>query len=410
MAVVAGVLYNGVLAFLNARGLVMNMTYVTLSEVLILALAAGLIFFSGFTEKDISPLSFGYFGLVVAVIMCFLNERAYADGARIFAIITVFFILGSRVDLRWVDRCFGILTTAVLVVLLIELVSTSDYVYLFKPASYFEVTRGIEKFSWDKTGLFKNSLGFEGRLSLNPFSKFRTSSLFLEQVSLANFGGVIIVFLLARWSQLSFKVKTLHSVGLVMILLTTSTRTSIALAGLGLLGYWVYPYLSRFWTLALAPVLLIVSWLIVFYHGASNEDDVAGRLSRTIVSLSGLNADSYLGARTDLLPFFADSGYTYLVTATTIFGALAFWIFVSLILPQRTDAEKRCAWATASYFFINLLISGNAVFSIKTAAPLWFLMGSLYGLSRFNSIRDGSDSSGSATRRIHRSARQRLFG
>ena len=219
-------------------------------------------------------------------------------------------MLGSRVKISYVDRTFTILSAIVLLVLILEISSTADYVYLFKPAAYFEATRGIEKFSWDKTGLFKNSLGFEGRLSLNPFSKFRTSSVFLEQVSLANFGGVIIVYLLSRWSEISRSTRALHYVCLIMILLTTSTRTSIALAGIGLLGYWIYPKLNRPATLALAPILLLVSWFIVLYKGASDEDDLAGRLSRTIRSLASLNADSYLGARADLLPLFADSGYT----------------------------------------------------------------------------------------------------
>ena len=383
---VAGVVYNGVLAFLFARGFPMSSSIVAVSEMAILSVAVGLLLLTRFEPTDIVPVGFGYLGIAIAVVMSLVNQRFFVDGARIFAIVAIFVLLGSRLRMPSVDRCFVILTSVVLGVLIVELASTPLYVWIFKPAAYYEATRGVEKFFLNKSGLFRNSLGFQGRLSLNPFSDFRTSSIFIEQVSLANYAGVLIVFLLTRWRALARNVRILHAVALVLILLTNSTRTSIGLAMIGLLGYWIYPRLNRMATLAVAPVLLAISLATVLFGNASTSDDIAGRLSKTIGALRALGADSLLGARVDLLPQYGDSGYPYLITATTVVGAFAFWLFASLLLRQRTIDEKRCAWAAALYFFINLLIGGTAVFSIKVAAPLWLLIGCLYARSAEDAV------------------------
>ncbi|MBD8639447.1 hypothetical protein [Sphingomonas sp. CFBP 13733] len=57
----------------------------------------------------------------------------------------------------------------------------------------------MEVSEFNETGLFNNAAGFESRFSFGVFSGARTSSVFLEQVSNANFAGILCVFLVATW-------------------------------------------------------------------------------------------------------------------------------------------------------------------------------------------------------------------
>jgi len=71
-----------------------------------------------------------------------------------------------------------------------------------------------------------------------------------------------------------------------------------------------------------------------------------------------------------------DSGYLYLIYSQTGLGFLAFWLYTSLIVPAVNTANKRFANGLGIFIAVNLLI-GAGIFTIKVAAPLWFIAGYL---------------------------------
>lgn len=373
---VAGCFYTGLLAFLSARGLPVSSALLTIAELAILGTGALLLLAGGLREQDAGPLAFIWLSLFTAVVLSIANDRPFPDGARNFLIISVFTMLGLRLRLVTVDRCFALLSLVVLAFLVLEIVSTAGYVAVFQPAAYFSKARGVEEFSLDQSGLFRNALGYQGRFSLN-IASHRTASIFIEQVSLANFASVIEIYLVSRWRTLGGWARALHLATVVLILLTNSSRTSSSLAFATLIGYWVYSRLSRYLNVVVPPLLLVTGVLVAITHPDAAGDNFAGRILHTMTELYRTDLAALFGGEVDKVGQFMDSGYPYVIYSTTIFGLLALWAYVTMFLPQKDAEQKRCAWATTLYIFVNMLIGGTAIFSMKVSAPLWLLAGAL---------------------------------
>ncbi len=70
-----------------------------------------------------------------------------------------------------------------------------------------------------------------------------------------------------------------------------------------------------------------------------------------------------------------DSGYTYILYGQAIWGFIAFLILLPAVLPYGTASARRFSHAVMIFYTVNLSVSGSTIFSIKTAAVLWFLIG-----------------------------------
>jgi hypothetical protein len=375
LTVLAG-LYNALLAIVNAHAVRLGMPHVVASEALILGIG-GLIAYRrhGLRPDDWPVLVLLYLFVVIATFLSLLNGFLFADPVRNIAIIAVFVILGRRAEAAEVDRAFLWLTVATLAVLILEMAASAAYVAIFAPASYYEATRGVAKSIYEDTGLFGAATGFASRFSFGIFTDHRTASVFLEQVSLANYASVLCIYLLATWQRLLRGRRILFVATVILILVTNNTRTSSALALVALAGYFLFPLLPRIATLLYAPLVLGIAFVVVGDHPVFGQDDLAGRLSITVEALRSFTAPMLLGTAVPRARTFLDTGYGYIIASSTIFGLLSFWFFVAHVVRQRDTAERRTANMLSIYVFANLLIGGTAIFSIKIAAPLWLLIG-----------------------------------
>lgn len=375
--VLAGVGYNALLAFLGARGLPVGRALVAVTEILLLAAAALVLMRSGIGRRDTPATALVAFFIVNAVVLSLVNGAPYVDMARNAAVIGIFLMLGLRVGERTVHRTFVVAAVAVGAVLLLEGLSVTSYAAVFEPGRYFEETRGISRFELDEIGLFANALGFDDRFSILNLIAHRTSSLFLEQVSLANFATVLTVFLVAMWPRLRLPVRILFPLLITAILVTNNSRTALAIALAAPIVYLLAPKLPRMVTLGLMPLILAMALIVSQTAPPSTQDDLVGRLSLTIRTLYELDLPALLGARATEAADFLDSGYTFVIYASSAIGLIVLWLFYSLVPTGSGPALKRAGLMTGLYLFINLTVSGTSIFSIKTAALLWFLIGFL---------------------------------
>ena len=375
LIVLGAVCYNAALAFLNARGLIMQRSDVALAEIALLFTGGLIIVACGPRQGDAAPAALGTFFVLNALIVSMVNNTIFVDMARNVGIIAVFMLLGLRASSRAVDRTFLIAALLVLCALLLEMIYVDTYVRLFQPAQYFFQTRGIGEFSLDKSGLFRNSLMVQNRFSFLSLSDHRTSSLFLEQVSLANFSTIVVMYLVIRWQALSRWTRFFFIALTILILLSNDTRTGTTLALLAPLVYWLAPRSKRWVPLMCMPAALSAALAVVLLTPHAQGDNLAGRLHTTITTLGAMPISSILGATGPLAPKFADSGYTYVTYASSIFGMVALWLFAALILPAANATQKRCALMLNLFLSANLLIGGTAVFTIKVAALMWLLVG-----------------------------------
>jgi hypothetical protein len=375
--VLAAVFYNAVLAFANAHGISINRAMVAITEGIVLAAALMLVVSSGRRSIDSAGFALFAFFLGNALLVSLLSGALFVDMARNGAIIVLFMLLGSRIDQRTLKACFLIVSVLIAACLVLELVSVKSYAALLQPGTYFAQTRGIALADIDELGLFRNAVWYEGRFAISSISNHRTASLFLEQVSLANFSTVLVIYLVAMWKRIHFGVRAFYIGLIALILLSNNTRAGLALAIGAPIVYWAAPRLSRYATLAVMPLILIAGTIITYSLPPSKEDTFVGRVGLTIRSLADLDPMALIGAKAPAAIDFVDSGYTYLIYATSLLGMLVMWLLFSLASGGRNVDQRRCGLMLSLFVFINLLIAGNAVFTIKIAALIWLLVGFL---------------------------------
>ncbi|MCW3796550.1 hypothetical protein OMW55_01840 [Sphingomonas sp. BN140010] len=375
--VLAGVLYNAVLSFLNGHAMSVSYALVVVTEIAVLGVAALTLLRTGLRPTDNPALALLGFFLVDACLVSLASGALFVDMARNASIIAIFSMIGMRTEERTVRRIVAILAGLIFAFLLLESVSVQSYADLLAPGLYFEQTRGISRFELDEIGLFANAVGFADRFSILNIVGHRTSSLFLEQVSLANYATVLTTFLVCMWQGTSKKARVAYIFLIVFILVTNNSRTALAISLAAPLVYWAAPKLPRFINLALMPTVLVAAFIVAATSPPTKEDNLVGRLSLTVKTLKELDVTALLGGSATEAAKFADSGYTYLIYASSIIGLLVLWLFFSLVLAGERADQKRGSMMISLYLFLNLTVSGTSVFSIKTAALLWLLVGFL---------------------------------
>ncbi len=218
----------------------------------------------------------------------------------------------------------------------------------------------------------------------------RACSIFLEQVSLANFAIVLAIFLACDWSEISVTKKAFFAGLIGLILVTTNSRLALGLTLLTPVACLVTLRWNRYLPLLVMPVTLLLSALVSM-DSSNYSDTLQGRLNKTIQALANLDWGAISGTKAFRAPGFADSGYAYVIYAGTILGMIVLWLFVSLAASQDKPKLLRCNLLLNIYIFSSLTVSGNSVFSIKTAALLWLLVGNLRAGALASAAAEGPD-------------------
>lgn len=373
---VLGVIYNALLAFINHNVMPLGSSPVVLSEILLLAVSFGYLLRKGLFEEDLVPLGYLLATIFLTIYVMAINRAAYIDHLRNVLIIFAFTVMGRWVNERTLKLTFKICCLAVLAVLVCEIVSTPAYVALFHPAEYFLNTRGVPPATYSDSGLFRGALGFEGRFSFGLIDH-RSSSIFLEQVSLANFCGVMVIYLVSFANRLRLADRMLFVATVVLILLTNDTRTMLIFSIVSLAGYVVYPWIPKICDFLMMPAIVLAGFGIHAFRPDAHEDDFVGRISGTIRNILAMDLPATLGLELDKATVYVDSGYVYITYGATIFGLILFWLFVAFYPAGETANQKRLSHALSLFMFLNLMIGSTAIFSMKTAGLVWLLVGYL---------------------------------
>ena len=374
LVTIGAVLYNAVLALASASGLAVGAPHVMATEAAVLAVVTLMIGVTGLRRGDAPATLFLVFFVVSALVISFMSEGLFLPLVRGAAVIALFLMVGYRVQAGTLRRVFAVIALLVFAVLALEIAFPSLYVRLFEPGRYYEGTRGIEQLE-TVDGLFRNASGFEGRFTLARFLDHRAGSLFLEPVSLGNFAVVLTGFLLSFWGRLRRIEKISYCALILTILLSTNSRILLGFILLAPLIATAGGWMGRANRLLLMPAILAIAALLYTFGPAIEGDNLVGRIGLAIRSLADLDLAALAGGQSDLAASATDSGYAYVIYAGSILGLLALWVFVTTVLPDSSATQRKLGLFVALYVFLNLLISGNSVFSIKVAALLWLLVG-----------------------------------
>ncbi len=377
--VILAIFYNAFLAVINAHVMTLGSAHVAASEALILGMVLAFLLFNLKKIPDILPHVLFLLGMCSLSLWVMLtNDATYVKILRDIFIIVAFMLLGTFLSSQQIIRIFKILMMAVLAVAVVEIFATDLYVLLFEPEQYFYTTRGIEPFAYSDSGLFRNSLGYSSRFSFNFLSEHRISSLFLEQVSLANFAMITLIFMVGFSKVLQKREVLFFLLGSIFLILVNDTRTGALFALAMIPCFYLAPLFPKWIAVTFIPGFLLVSTLL-FYDPTQTSltDSFSGRIGFTLYLLSEADLPTLLKGNLAGINDVADSGYSYIIYATTLFGLILYWLYVSLIVRADAAGSKRCVFALNVFITINLMI-GAAIFTIKVAAPMWVMMGYLY--------------------------------
>lgn len=368
------VMYNGLLALINAHVMPLGFAHVALVEIGLLFISLMYLLYRGLSQEALPVVVLVGFFAIVMLYTSVANGMLFVDFFRNVLIIAVFCQLGAMTDGRTVEFVFRICCICVLSVLLVEIFFTKIYEDLLYPALYFTNTRGLEQISFGGSKIFQNAINIPGRFSFG-LSDHRTASLFLEQVSLANFSGVLDVYLVSRFSRIKRFDRILMVSTVILILLTNDSRSMLAFSMICLGGYFIFPKLSNVLRPLVMPVVLCAGALVFLMRPDASGDTLDGRIVLTMKGFLNLDFVELLALNVRVIGNFADSGYIYVINAGTVFGLIAFWLFVTFYPGGQSDDQKRCAFALGTFIFLNMMIGGTAIFSIKVGALIWLLVG-----------------------------------
>lgn len=369
--------YNAILAILNYYIITINNNLATIAELTIVFISIIYIYIN----KNEHKLTRHYFfyGIIIC-LSCWtfaFNGCFYTRFIHQMLLMTVFVILGTITNEHTIKSTFKIITFIVITVLFIELLYTRIYIEIFHPAYYYFTTRGIAP--WGGTGLYNGSVAIsDTRFSFGILHTHRLSSIFLEQVSLANYSMVVALYLLGYWKKLSFTEKFLYIFTITMILLGNDTRTGTSIIIILFSGYWIFPKLPKNIQVFITPITILLCFVLFYDPSISLDnwsDDLKGRIGLTLYLLKDIDFSTLIGGNLGvMLSHTQDSGYVYILYCSTFLGLITYWLYTSLLLPQETIASKRLSYGLVIFISANLMI-GAAVFTIKIAAPLWIIVG-----------------------------------
>ena len=291
---VASVIYNSVLAIINAHVTPLGFSHVAAAEIMILFVGFMFIAYKGLGREDGGVVLLALFTALLSFYISLINQIAFIDYLRNILIIFCFATLGSWSNRATIHSAFMLSLALVMAVLLCEIFALTLYADLFEPGYYFETTRGLKPPEWDRTGLFGNALGFEGRLSFGLIGH-RASSLFLEQVSLSNFAGVMMMYTLYFWDDMTRRKRLLLVACIALILLTTASRTMLTFSAVCLLGYFVFPLLPKLLSLLTMPLILLAGTMLYVLNPDAKGDNLNGRIVLTMRHVFDMDIYGFLG-------------------------------------------------------------------------------------------------------------------
>ena len=391
LIIFAAVAFNAGLSYLNAHVVAVSSKTVILSEILIIV-SAMLVSYRALKITHICLiLAVVLYTLSLALFRANVSPEAGVDVkiVRDFLIPIVFFILGLRVsDLKTADGVVSRITILILAFALFEYFFLETYLNFFNVIQYYIARGAVEETAWALDvagGLMISGIrpADQGRNLLSFLGDHRVSSLFLEPISLGNYGCIVVMWAVIR-SRMTGQFYIWSFLAAASLIVLSDTRFDAFFLVLGIFMLLTSVSVSSAMAFVL-PVVAMVLMIVLEIASGLNSDDITGygldaRLIYSGHVLLDFDILNWLGLKASRLQTF-DAGYAYVISNAGVIGLGVFWwLFLSL----KGDSRFFYAFRNASAaYFAALFCIGESQLTIKTAALHWFLMGAL-SIARVN--------------------------
>jgi len=375
--VLLSVLFNAMLAIINAHVVQLNMSVVAGTEFMIV-LAAQVTAFRNYRAQMLP-----WYGMMTFIVAFAILRGSYLGHfepkyIRDVMLIPTFVLLGMTVPFRRVKTGITILHVVVVAGVLFEALFTSAYAGLFDVRQYYIATRAFEATAfWDTTSdLFVSATRPEARF-FNFIDLHRVSSVFLEPVSLGNYVIILTTFLCANFSKFSIRYRAFLLAGIVIALVGCDGRLAAICSTIIVLGTLVAPRLPPKITVLYLPAIVIGAFVFVFTtYPDAHQDNFSGRVAYCVNLLANYDVADWLGLSDHFIARASDSGIAYIVATQSVIGVALFWVLLNFEADDRWPSQIKFTQGLCTYIALTMLVS-YSLFSIKTAALLWFIHGSL---------------------------------
>lgn len=383
--VLSTVLFNFALCFVNTTLFGIGADAVIAAEITLIGTAFGLIWDRGSTPYAILALLAAYFTAVMVI-----RNDFDAKILRDLLIPVVFFFLGRYLgQLRSADWLVSVLIIVALGASLFEWLAPDTYLRYFDVIHYY-VSRGTlgAGDSDIAAGFFVSGTRPEERALLPFLGDHRASGIFLEPPSVGNFGAIVFAWVLLR-DRHRLRALIAKSLAILTLVVLADARFGMYFCIFTLALYAAAPAVRPI-LLFIAPFLVPIA--LVTYAGIDWQDSwsntILGRFLLAGNALStldpwqvfGLHATDVRTGASFAQGQLVDSGYAYLLANVGIVGLAGIWGW--FVFAPASDKDAWRFKSFAAFYFIVLLTISASVFTIKTAALLWFLYGTLNNPNR----------------------------
>lgn len=325
--------------------------------------------------------------LGLVVMLSVFKGEFLMKSLRDIMIMPIFIVLGLaayRINFSVILLWFSIAVTAIA---LCEAFLTQGYLSLFNLRDFY-IAKGVMDADVKITALdvFGSGERPGGRFLMDLPGVHRISSIFLEPVSLGLYAMIAGIYFVAAKEGISKKVFYI-GIGLSFFLIWLSDgRMALGALALTCLLRPVFARLDHRLAVLFIPFFLLVAYVVDMFQLMDQAGEGMGaRFHSTLVLLSGLNFETLIGAAKIEHGFFLDSGLGYLLNDQGLLGLLLFWLPPILFMKSLPREARIYLFGISLYIAFAMLLTG-ALFTIKTAALLWFCYG--YLISR--NLRDDS--------------------
>ena len=374
LIVIGCVLFNFFLCFANTEGINISGAHVILSELTLVGIASLYAFFR--LDK-----ANWYWLLIIAAqvvlmsVLSVLRDDILFKPLRDVLIMPVFIALGlssAKIDftkpLLWLSAFIGL-------VALFEAFFLKSYTGLFNIKEFF-IAKGYDAsaFQYTEGDVFVSGIRPAGRFFPLPFEIHRISSVFLEPVSLGFFAFISGLYFVAMKDRLPRGQVLVAAFVTILLIWLGDARMAFASLVAVIAFSPVFARLDHRLTVLIFPAALLFG-LFVVESGMFNltGEGLGARLLWTFQGIWSTNDAQFFGVR----PYdvaMVDSGFLYMMSCQGILGFLLYWL-PPIFFKNKFSKEARIYWFGASIFLTSGFMVSDAIYTIKTAALLWFCYG-----------------------------------
>lgn len=340
-----------------------------------------------FSIREIDKYKIYWLCILAAQLLLFLfasaaKEEILAKSFRDILLMPVFVMLGlSSVKLNMTKFAIMLLSFTTIIALW-ETAFTQTFLQIFNFRDYFIAKGTLDEDFLLPLNTFASGVRPDGRFILDIPNLHRISSVFLEPVSLGFFSFIVGLYAISVSKYIS-RVSYIFVLAICFLLLWLSdARMAVGCLILSFVFKSIFIKMDHRFSFLIFPTALILSLLVEWGNVLTKAGEGLGaRLHSTMILLSETNLEKMAGLE-GYEYFTVDSALGELLHNFGILGFLLFWLPPLFFVRYVSPPARAYIFGISIYIACAFMLS-SAIFTIKTAALLWFFYGYLIARGQF---------------------------